>query len=530
MKRRTAPFSLRVLLLVGAGLIAALAVAAALLAAWGSARTSGLIAEATRAQHRIELLAQLSARVGEYGLMAMDAAASGLVPAEREARLELRARPVRDGLAAVSEALVAEVAAAQGDTERAGVASRSIGIARMAANFEVLARGAPGAATPAELRARLDGFATLFAPLLNDALEAERRTVRAAEAALARHGRLMYRAAVVIAVGAALLLAAFHLGLVRPLLRRLDRVGQAAEMVGAGVFDRPLPVDRHDELGQVLVRINRMAARLGRARRALERDRARLEEIVSDRTAALSAANDRLEAIDAERRRLFADLGHELRTPLTVILAETDLVARPGAVSEAELREALDVISTRARRLNRRIEDLLRVARSESGQIELDALPFDLTLAAREAMEDVAPLARRAKLTLQPRLAAVPQALGDQDWARQVIAGVIENAIRHSPPGGTIEVAVAAGERKVALSVTDEGAGVPKADRERVFERHMRGERRGPGFGVGLALARWVMTRQGGEITLESPAGRPGAKGDGTRVALVFQQVGQREH
>ena len=170
-----------------------------------------------------------------------------------------------------------------------------------------------------------------------------------------------------IALGAALLLAGYYLGLVRPLLGRLDRVARAAEAVGAGAFDRAPPVDRRDELGLVFAQINRMAARLGRARRALERDRARLEATVAERTAALSAANARLEAIDAERRRLFADVGHELRTPLTVILAETELAAAAGPVGEAELREALEVIGARARRLNRRIDDLLRVARSESG-------------------------------------------------------------------------------------------------------------------------------------------------------------------
>ena len=260
----------------------------------------------------------------------------------------------------------------------------------------------------------------------------------------------------------------------------------------------------------------------GRAAR-LTRDRARLEATVAERTAALSAANARLEEIDAERRRLFADVGHELRTPLTVILAETDLAARPGTVGEAELREALAMIAARARRLNRRIDDLLRVARSESGQIELEALPFDPGAAAAEAIEDVAPLARRARVELVPRLGPAPAALGDRDWARQVIAGVIENAVRHSPSGAAIEVAVAAEARKIAVTVTDEGEGVRQADQDRMFERHMRGARRGLGFGVGLALARWVMTRQGGAIALQSPVGRPGARGPGTRVTLTFQ-------
>ena len=103
-----------------------------------------------------------------------------------------------------------------------------------------------------------------------------------------------------------------------------------------------------------------------------------------------------------------------------------------------------------------------------------------------------------------------------------MIAGVIENAVRHSPPESAIEVAVAADGLKIKVTVTDEGEGVQQADAERIFERHVRGARRGLGFGVGLALARWVMTRQGGAIALESPVARPGAKGPGTRVTLTF--------
>jgi signal transduction histidine kinase len=94
---------------------------------------------------------------------------------------------------------------------------------------------------------------------------------------------------------------------------------------------------------------------------------------------------------------------------------------------------------------------------------------------------------------------------------------VLDNAVRHSPPGTSVEVAVTAAGAKIAVTVTDQGEGVPEADLERIFTRHVRGARRGLGFGVGLALARWVMTRQGGAIALDSPG-----PGRGTRVTLSF--------
>jgi hypothetical protein len=533
MRVRAAP-SLRLTLLAGAALIAALAVAAAGLTAWGNARTARLIAAATEAQARIELLAQASARVGDYALVALDGASAGLDPVAREARLAPRADAVRAALGAFDAALARAVAAAASRSEAAqtALAARSLGLARMRSSFESLARTAPESAAPMELRARLDSFATLFAPLLNDAIEAERRAARGALVALEAHRAAVQRLAAAIALGAAAALAFYHLVLVRPLLGRLGRVAAAAEAVGSGELDRTPPVDRRDELGLVFAQIRRMAARLRRARDAVARDRARLEEIVAERTAALSAANARLAGVDAERRRLFADVGHELRTPLTVILAETELTAGGAEAGPEEMRAALGVIRARARRLNRRIEDLLRVARSESGQLELEARPFDLAAAAREAVEDAAPLARRAKVRLAPPppCAAAPAALGDPDWTRQVIAGVLENAIRHSAAGDTIEVALAAEAGRIEARITDEGDGVRAADQGRIFERHARGASRGLGFGVGLALARWVMEAQGGRVALESPAprpaGAPAGRGPGARVTLTLPATG----
>ena len=523
--RRLTRIPLRLRLLTGAGLIAAAAILAALLAAWGSSETARLIAAGNAAQVRIDLLAQISGRVSDYALVAMDVTAERQGREERAARLAQRAQLVHESFAALERAYIGAVAEAErfGVTEQTERAARSLSLARMRANFDALSRNLPEVTNPDQLRATLDSYAILFTPQLAEAIDAERRSAAQARIALDQLRDRMQVLAVVVAISATALLVLFYFALIRPLLGRLSRVADAAEAVGRGDFDATPPVDRHDELGLVFARIGRMAARLGRGLRAVERDRAHLTETVAERTAELSAANARLERADAERRRFFADVGHELRTPLTVILAETDLAARAQALSETEFREALGVIGARARRLNRRIEDLLRVARSESGQIELDDGAFDLARAARDAVADMAPLSKRARVTLSPVLPAGAQAMGDGDWSRQVVAGLIENAIRHSYEGGAIEVALLEQSDKLILSVTDEGEGVPPEAQEHLFRRHMRGSARGLGFGVGLALARWIMERQGGSITLESPAPRAGAKGPGTRVTLRFR-------
>lgn len=519
---RCAAGPLRLRLLAGAGMIAVLALAAAAIAAWSGARSAMLIAEATGAQRRVELFGQISARVSDYALVAVEGANSGIDPDERRERLQVRAEAVRAAFRAAERALAQTVedAANLPEEERQRRAARSVSLARMQANFEALARRAPQAEDAPMLRAQLDTFATLFAPLLAQAIEVERRAGQRAQIAAEEQRQLMQGLALGIAALAALLYAGFALGLIRPLLRRLDRVAAAADAVGRGAFSTVPPVDRRDELGLVFAQVARMAARLGRGRAAVERDRARLEEIVAERTAALQEANARLEEIDAERRRLFADIGHELRTPLTVILAETEIAGHEAADPE-EVRGAITTIRARARRLNRRIEDLLRVARSETGQIELEDRGFDLAAAIGDAMDDVAALARRARVTLAADLAPV-MARGDRDWSRQVVAGVLENAIRHSPEGAAVTVALGARGDKISAAISDEGDGVPEADQSRVFERGIRSGRRGLGFGIGLALAAWVMERQGGMIALASPI-RSDPDRPGTRVTLTWR-------
>ena len=273
-----------------------------------------------------------------------------------------------------------------------------------------------------------------------------------------------------------------------------------------------------------MAEVNRTAGRLKNRQAEVDADRAALNAIIAERTAKLEEANAQLSQIDTDRRRFFADVGHELRTPLTVILAESEL-GLGAKVTAEDARESLSVIHARAARLNRRIDDLLRVARSETGKIDLDAAPFDLADAARAALSDMEPLAKRRGMRLADTLASAP-AHGDQDWCRQVISGLIENAIKKSPEGGVIEVITEPGDRAAIARVLDEGEGLPDDEAERIFTRFARGTREvvGSGFGVGLALARWVVERQSGKISLASPAPRAPrggtAGGRGVQVSL----------
>ena len=233
------------------------------------------------------------------------------------------------------------------------------------------------------------------------------------------------------------------------------------------------------------------------------RDRARLEATVAERTAALSRANARLARVDAERRRFFADVGHELRTPLTVILGEAELGARH---EDAGLRASFATIRGRALRLGRRIEDLLRVARSESGQLELERAPVDLAAVAAAALADAAPLLAWAGVAADADGLPPIAVTGDGEWLRQVLGGMLENAAKYAGRGATVRIAGSDASGAAVVTVRDDGPGLGPAEAEVVFDRFARGEgAAAPGFGVGLALARWVVEAHGGSLRAEAP-------------------------
>ncbi len=503
--------ALRTRLIAGAGAIALLAFCAAVLAAYGSTQTARQIDRAMAAQARMELLATLSRRISDYALLAVETAGGAMPSAQRQAQLDGRTREVGATFERVGAAISSAVAAAEGADEETQMllATQGLTLARMQAQFEGLKQAIEtsyqgGSATT--LRPALDGFATQFSPLLNTAIEEERRNRdRAAERARDLRS-WMSNVATAAAIAAPLLLLIFAFGLVRPLLSRIAQVADAAPQIG-GATPVALPLAKRDELGVLFAKINLLAARLERRRIAVDADRAQLNEVIEARTKDLSAANDRLSAIDTERRRFFADIGHELRTPLTVILAECDLMLSAPKNDEDDVRSGMAVIQSRAKRLNRRIDDLLRVARSESGQIELDMRDFALADCLRDAVDDVSPNAKRRGVQTLAELDPELAALGDRDWCRQVASGLLDNALRHTPEGGRVAVLARREGDQAVFCVLDEGPGLAAADQKAVFERFTRGSRAegGLGFGVGLALAKWIVERQSGSISLTSP-------------------------
>lgn len=219
----------------------------------------------------------------------------------------------------------------------------------------------------------------------------------------------------------------------------------------------------------------------------------------------------RLEEVEASRRRMLADLAHEMRTPLATIEAYLDAAADGVAVAG---EDPAQVLRTQTARLRRLTDDLRALARAEE-------VPLDRRPVAPAALVTAAVSAARARyaakgVVLHDRCdAALPQLRADPDRLAQVLANLLDNALRHTPPGGEVSVAARARDGVVVLTVTDSGEGIPADQLSHMFERFYRTDvarRRGyGGFGIGLAIVRAVVTAHGGNVEADSPGPGGGA-------------------
>ncbi|MEO7118583.1 MAG: HAMP domain-containing sensor histidine kinase [Candidatus Limnocylindrales bacterium] len=200
------------------------------------------------------------------------------------------------------------------------------------------------------------------------------------------------------------------------------------------------------------------------------------------------------------QREFAADASHELRTPLTVIRSSVEHLRRNRDMRVTEVGSALDDIDAEASQLTTLVEDLLLLARSDSGAMEMARQPLDLGDVAADAgtLMTTPATARDVTVMVDPEPAMV---IGDSLRLRQVVTILLDNAIRHSPRGGTVTARVRAVNGQASLVVEDEGPGIRPEDLPRVFDRFYRaaGAPSG-GTGLGLAIAGWIVTHHGGRI------------------------------
>ena len=260
--------------------------------------------------------------------------------------------------------------------------------------------------------------------------------------------------------------------LARGMTSPLREMADASSAMARGDYDRRVQATSRDEVGELARAFNAMAAELGDA--------------------------------DRVRRELIANVSHELRTPLAALQALLENLADGIEPPDpSSLRTAL----AQTERLGRLVAQLLDLSRLESGGLVLQRRDFQLRALLEQAVRECALGDRpvRLKVCVEP---GDLHSTGDPDRLHQVVANLLDNAVRHSPPEGRVWLSAhAATAGRTTIVVADEGAGIPPEETERVFERFHRTDAartaRDGGTGLGLAIARWIVDAHGGAIRAE---------------------------
>jgi heavy metal sensor kinase len=290
-----------------------------------------------------------------------------------------------------------------------------------------------------------------------------------------------------IAIPLALLLSSYGgLLLANQALRPVDRMTRAAEHIAAGDLSERVPEpSRMDELGRLAATFNDMIARLQAA---------------------------------FERQKQFtSDASHELRTPLAVMRGDIEITLRRERSAE-EYKRALTSNLEEIMRLSRLVEDLLMLARGDTGRIELRCEPVDLNELCRRMAEYITPLADQREQTLiyePPSGAETAPVVVSADMLRikQLLLNLLDNAIKYTGRRGRIALGLKAEDNVAVITVADTGRGIPPEDLPHIFERFFRrsaktADRTASGFGLGLSIVKWIVDSHGGRIEAKSEVGK----------------------
>jgi two-component system sensor histidine kinase BaeS len=213
----------------------------------------------------------------------------------------------------------------------------------------------------------------------------------------------------------------------------------------------------------------------------------------------------RLEVDEAQRRRLLADVSHELRNPLSVVQGNIEAIV--DGVHPAD-PEHLGAILEETRVLARLVDDLRTVTLSEAGSLPLHREPTDVSIVATDAVASFRAAADAAGVALRTAIADdIPLLDVDPIRIREVISNLVANAMRHTPAGGSIDVAARLEGASVVVTVADTGSGISPDLLAHVFDRFAKDPASG-GSGLGLAIARGLVDAHGGTIEAESSPGR----------------------
>lgn len=310
---------------------------------------------------------------------------------------------------------------------------------------------------------------------------------------LERFRRLLYGAGPLILILAAL---GGH-WLSRRALVPVDQITRTARSIGAGDLSRRLMVPRtSDELARLADTLNEMLSRL-------------------------EAAFNRV-------TRFTADASHELRTPISIMRADAEIMLRKPR-SNVEYREALSRILDESEKVQRLIEQLLLLARADSGSAILQASRTDLNAAMQSACHEASILAEAKHLRFKWSVPDNPlKVWGDSSSLERLFVILLDNAVKYTASGGQVDVHLRSDDGFAVVDVRDSGAGIPADDIDRVFDRFYRADhsrsRESGGTGLGLAIGRRIAEAHGGEIRVDSEPGKGSTFS--VRIPLAVERAG----
>jgi len=256
--------------------------------------------------------------------------------------------------------------------------------------------------------------------------------------------------------------------LARGMTSPLGEMAVAARAMARGDYGRRVTASSRDEVGELARAFNQMAAELGE--------------------------------VDRVRRDLVANVSHELRTPISALQAVLENLL--DGVSEPD-PDTFRTMLAQVQRLGRLVSQLLDLSRLESGAVPLQPVRFGVGPLLQQAADEVRLGSEPVEVAVDVRPPAL-EAYGDPERVHQVVANLLENAVRHSPPGGRVDVAAVRENGHVRIEVNDQGPGIAPDDMERVFERFYRADAARAasdgGSGLGLSIARWIVDLHGGRI------------------------------
>lgn len=290
-------------------------------------------------------------------------------------------------------------------------------------------------------------------------------------------------AALIVSAFILLVVALLGVYFVKSICVPLGRIGSTAKKLAKGDFSERIPVTSNDEIGQLSRAFNEMA--------------------------------DELENSEQIKNDFISSVSHELRTPLTAIKGWSETLE--SGYDPQTFRKGMKVITGETNRLEQMVEELLDFSRIQSGHFTLQLTTIDVIAELEDALLIYNDKAKKENIVLsynEPEFMCA--VVGDKNRLRQVFINIIDNALKYTEPGGSIEVIAEKNDSAVIISVSDTGAGIAPEDLSKVKQKFYKANKTKHGSGIGLAVADEIVSMHGGTLEIESELGK------GTTVTITL--------